>query len=155
MSESQSVNADVLDPTLLLFSDGRPQVWVDPDTSCWVWLGTKTRGYGRVRVGKRGSVQAHRHYFSVVHGKVPDEMEVGHSCLRRSCINPCHMVLQTKPENKADRFKMPTLSPATLREIEGHLLAEKPNSWISNEYGISHFAIRRISRNMIWPQLPF
>lgn len=154
MSASKNEH-ELLRPELLLFSDGRPQVVVDAETGCWVWQGTKTRRYGRIRVGKRSSVQAHRHFYSLVYGPVPDELEVGHSCVRRTCVNPSHMVLQTKPENKKERYKMPTLSKATLREIEGHLLADKPNGWIADEYGISEFAVRRITRNFNWPSLPF
>lgn len=139
-----------ISPTELRFEDGRPWIEVDYETGCWIWQGSKTRGYGRVRVGKRGSVQAHRAVWEIYRGPVPRKMELGHTCHRRSCVNHEHVRPIPKPENTAERFEMPTLSKAALSEIEEYLLDDRPNTWIAYEVGISVWAVRRIAERLCW-----
>lgn len=145
---------DNIKPGDLVFRGGRPQVEVDKTTGCWIWLGYKCRGYGRVRRGKRPSVQAHRAIFERNRGwPVPRDMDVWHACRRRSCVRPQHMEVQTKLQNAIERYLMPALSPETRSLVEWALKGGEPNGYISNTYGISQWSVRRIAEEINWPQL--
>jgi HNH endonuclease len=78
----------------------------EPD-GCWTWLGTLS-GSGRSRalaygyVRRHGRMQpAHRAYWEVLHGPVPDGLELDHLCRNRHCVNPDHLEPVTRLENIA------------------------------------------------------
>jgi hypothetical protein len=70
------------------------QVAVDGDH--WLWAGaTDKDGYGKLTV-KQVTVQAHRHGWERVMGvPVPESLDLVHTCTKRACVNPEHLVLMT------------------------------------------------------------
>jgi hypothetical protein len=66
---------------------------------CNMWQGAKrSNGYGvTMYMGKQTST--HRVMYTLVHGPVPDDMEVDHICNQRACINPDHLQLVTHAQN--------------------------------------------------------
>ena len=69
------------------------KIAVDPDTECWTWQGTLNKaGYGIVQEGGR-DYRAHRWFYEQKHGPIPDEKHIHHSCGRRSCVNPDHLLV--------------------------------------------------------------
>ncbi len=69
------------------------------DSGCWVWLRGKSNGYGVVNVGGKEQRKAHRVAWELVHGPVPDGLELDHLCRNESCINPGHLEAVTHREN--------------------------------------------------------
>lgn len=74
-----------------------------PGTECWFWTGASTaNGYGVFHLGD-GNILAHRLAWELANGrKVPDGMNVCHSCDLRFCVNSDHLWLGTQRENLRD-----------------------------------------------------
>jgi len=86
---------------------------LSPD-ECWPWLGrVGINGYGiAVYPGERSrGTSAHRLIWSLLHGEVPERMQIDHSChnssvcdegpacMHRRCVNPAHLRPLTPREN--------------------------------------------------------
>ncbi len=68
-------------------------------TGCWLWLASKTMGYGDIRVKLFKTRKAHRISYIVFRGPVPDDLVIDHKCMNRSCVNPDHLEPVTLGEN--------------------------------------------------------
>ena len=67
---------------------------------CHHWIAAKQKqGYGMFSVfGK--SMPAHRFSYLLYNGKIAENMVVHQTCENNECVNPEHLVLQTKSQNK-------------------------------------------------------
>lgn len=83
-----------------------------PD-ECWPWTGglQLPRGYGKLRLGGRGSrtVLAHRVAYALQNGPIPDGPDVHHRgredgrlCETKLCCNGRHLVLRGREEHRPD-----------------------------------------------------
>ncbi len=86
------------------------------EQGCWQWTGTRSKGYGRYRVGLQsegGMARAHRHAYEVLVGPIGDGLTLDHTChgrdescpggltcLHRRCVNPAHLEPMTNAENQ-------------------------------------------------------
>jgi HNH endonuclease len=81
-----------------------------PESGCWLWMGTWDRGgYGKIsnrEAGKKSPVthKAHRIFYAVMVGEIPDGLFVCHKCDARSCLNPAHLFLGTNQDNINDMY---------------------------------------------------
>jgi hypothetical protein len=76
---------------------------VNRTDSCWLWEGACTRkGYGEYW-HKNKVRRAHRVVWEVLHGQIPENMQVCHHCDTPGCVNPHHLFLGTGSDNAVDR----------------------------------------------------
>lgn len=94
--------------------------------TCWLWQGTKAKGYGRLNIdGKR--VYAHRFSYSVSKGILEPSQVIMHTCDNPSCVNPDHLVQGTQKDNVLDMINKG-------RQTHGRYNAAKTHCSKGHEY---------------------
>lgn len=74
----------------------------EPNSGCWLWLGsTIPTGYGVIGVDGK-NWRAHRAAWRAYRGEV-GSLHVLHRCDNPGCINPDHLFLGTHTDNMRDR----------------------------------------------------
>lgn len=75
---------------------------VEKTETCWNWKAHKLKkGYGHFH-SKGKEILAHRYSYELHKGKIPENLFVLHSCDNPSCVNPEHLWLGTKKDNRTD-----------------------------------------------------
>lgn len=124
------------------------RVVVDP-SGCWLWTGERSKaGYGRWRVGGRGSVgaidlRAHRVAFMALRGPVLEGLVLDHLCRVITCVNPAHLEPVTPRENQR-RGLSGVLRPATCRV--GHQRWARGKKWCLECDRLRQLAVRARAR---------
>lgn len=73
---------------------------VEPVKGCHVWSGTvNNAGYGLIR-DKSKMKTVHRAMYEQIHGEIPKDKIVGHTCHTKACVNPDHLELTTRLEKR-------------------------------------------------------
>lgn len=74
------------------------KVWV-AENGCWLWRGAvQSDGYGNLGINGQWWL-AHRWFYTVLVGPIPDGLTVDHLCFNRICVNVAHMEAITRSEN--------------------------------------------------------
>ncbi len=131
-------------------------------TSCWMWIGTKRLGYGRLAWGGRW-YNAHRFSWELFNGPIPQGLHVLHLCDEPSCCNPDHLFLGTHSANMRDREEKgrhnaprgshhgrAKLADPQVREIRRLAETGTQQKTLARQYGISEFSISCIVRRKTW-----
>jgi hypothetical protein len=149
--------------------------WAKVDTSgeCWVWTACKLpRGYGQF-FHEGGKVYAHRFIWTVMHGDIPDDLEICHRCDNPSCVRPDHLFLGTRTDNMRDcvtkgRFRfhpfpkghpyMVKVRPSKLTEVDvrairlqykqGETITE-----LARSFGVTRSCVGFIVRRQTWKHI--
>ena len=106
-------------------------VLLQPESGCWLWIGTRTwNGYGRMSYRNRGFA-AHRFVKIIQTGKpIPDNMEIDHLCRNRWCVNPEHLDIVTKRENmRRSPLVLASLNEAKTHCPKGHPYSKTNTRW--------------------------
>lgn len=74
----------------------RRVVKVEP--GCWLWTGSKSRGYGNITVNNQ-SYWCHRLAYQEMVGPIPEGHHVHHSCANPLCLNPDHLIAVSEHEH--------------------------------------------------------
>lgn len=77
-------------------------------SSCWLWVGHKTKrgGYGTIYCGsEKKLIRAHRYSYEYFKGPITKNLFVCHKCDTPSCVNPSHLFLGDNTDNMRDASK--------------------------------------------------
>jgi hypothetical protein len=117
----------------------------NPDTGCWEWTGNKLHdGYGILKRFDGTRVRAHRHYFELHKGPIPNGFQIDHLCRNPSCVNPAHLEAVTAAENTR-RGRATKLTAAIVLEIRRRVAAGEQQTALAREFGVT--------KNHIWQML--
>lgn len=133
---------------------------------CWLWTGSLTGGYPRLRSNSTANGKGHRYSWVLHNGEIPSNLSVLHRCDNPICVNPDHLFLGTQADNIHDMEQKgrgyhkwgedngrAILTEDTVRYIRERY---KPNSRkdgqgaISRELGIHQTTVSRVLSGMYW-----
>lgn len=137
--------------------------------SCWLWVGCKRNGYGRVNLD--GKVYLAHRISCLLNGKLDNPLNlvrgacgnvVRHTCDVRNCVNPEHLIVGTQKENMLDakqkgrkwygensgeNHPKAKLDWEKIKIIRSSLL---PSSQLSKMFGVDKTQIYLVRKNKSW-----
>lgn len=121
---------------------------VEPN-GCWRWTrALTTSGYGHFSLKNR-YYQAHRLFYILFIGPIPDSLEPDHLCRNRACVNPSHMELVTHAVN-GQRGERTFLTPAQVSAIRAARMDGVGVRALARQYGVNHSTVSRIANGLTW-----
>src|SRR5690348_13457704 len=76
------------------------RIVTEPNSGCWLWIGTLTQGYGRTPLHEGTRILAHRLSWEISNARpIPDDRCIDHLCCVKACVNPTHLEAVTLREN--------------------------------------------------------
>jgi hypothetical protein len=138
----------------------------EPNSGCWIWLGTRDKNeYGQISV-KRRNLHAHRVMFEQTYGALPGGLFACHTCDTPPCINPKHLFAGTPLENTADMFRkgrahrargsehgLAVYSLETILAIRAAVVSGEKQYDIAERFGVAQSHVSRIKRGQTWRHL--
>jgi hypothetical protein len=91
-------------------------VKVEKSDGCWLWTGSRTKGYGYIARDNTGNPgYAHRISWEIRYGPIRGNLCVLHKCDTPLCVRPDHLFLGTKSDNAKDCVSKGRWIPPKLR----------------------------------------
>lgn len=143
---------------------------VERGDGCWLWLGKKRDGYGRVFVDGPRYVSATHMALLVFRGEyVPEGLRVCHRCDNPPCVNPDHLFIGTQADNildmtakgrgvppppnatknraRGERSGMSKLTEEAVIEIRR---SREPSSVLAKRFNVNHSTVSAARRGVTW-----
>ena len=81
----------------------------EPMSGCWIYMGHRSNGYGKLRIGgRKGTTQwAHRVMYEELIGPIPKGLQLDHLCRNRVCVRPSHLEPVTNKVNASRGTRTP------------------------------------------------
>lgn len=146
---------------------GKPIEWEEDEKGCWICTShiNNTNRYTRIWVNNK-QVALHRFMYEYYKRKIPEKMEVCHSCDNTRCINPEHLFLGTHKENMQDcikkkRFKMEMdntgsrngMSKLTEEQVVQIFYAKGINKEIGYKFNVTASCVSNIKSKRSWKHI--
>lgn len=135
----------------------------EPNSGCWLWLGSMNwhTGYGRFYTNGDVITYAHKFSYQVHKGKIPRGKILRHTCDVKSCVNPDHLIPGTPQDNSDDavaRGLMPKgekhgMAKLTADTVCAVYRASGSISEIARKHSISRMHVQRIKEKKVWRHL--
>lgn len=98
-------------------ADLEDRIFPEPNSGCWIWMGTVSNNYGVYR-----SERAHRVVYKALSGPIPDGLVLDHLCRNTFCVNPSHLEPVTPRENVLRGIGPAAINAAKTYCSKGHPL---------------------------------
>lgn len=132
---------------------------IKQENGCWEWPGGTSQRYPLTSVGNK-SIRLNRFAWETYKGKIPEGMNVLHTCDNPRCINPEHLWLGTQQENIHDMLekgrgqkglRCPKLTPADVVAMKERFNAGGCTyRGLAREYGVDVRWMRGIMQGEKW-----
>lgn len=131
------------------------------ENGCVEWLGARvgkkhangSGQYGGLKIAGSPS-RAHRVFYQLFVGDIPEGLQVLHSCHNSTCVNPEHLHLGTNRGNmheKALAGRAPCkLSVDEVRDIRARFRSGELQRVLAEEYGIHQADVSNIVNRKYW-----
>ena len=101
----------------------------DPETGCWLWDNPNCNcGYGGVTYEGKW-IQASRFSWIVHYGEIPEGMCVLHKCDVRHCVNPDHLYIGDKKQNRKDYMERHPKAQENILKSTSAATAKRMENW--------------------------
>lgn len=119
-------------------------------TPCWIFHTLDDKGYGKAHIEGR-TCKAHRHYYEMHVGRIPEGLQIDHLCGIRACVNPAHLEPVTQEENMR-RAGLVKLNATQVAQIKAR--PSDPLQLLADEFGVSRANIKNIRYERTWASVP-
>jgi hypothetical protein len=130
----------------------------EPNSGCWLWDGSNTRGYATFRLAGSSTGRAARISYERTYGPISINLQIRHKCDTPACVNPDHLIPGTAGDNaqdKIDRHRVlrGTKNPVSKLSDEQVLAIRsdaRPYPVMAREHGVSTATICNVRKRKVW-----
>lgn len=120
------------------------QPYIIDSSGCWVWQRNLSYDGYPLTLFEGKERAAHRMFYHLHKGAIPQGLELDHLCRIPACVNPNHLQVVTKSENQR-RGIGSKLNTSQILEIRAALKSGILQKDLASKYGVSQSLISRIN----------